>query len=85
MTERPCRWCGFTHGTLCPAVKSIEFADDGVTVRRVEFHSPVPVQGSFKGMNLIGCTCPPNSVCGNVACPRRVAMTASGAMMEFYQ
>lgn len=35
-----CRWCGLTHGALCPAVRSIEFCDDGVTIKKVEFHPP---------------------------------------------
>jgi len=36
-----CRWCGETHVKgVCPKVKSIEFADDGVTVKRVEFMTP---------------------------------------------
>lgn len=39
MTE--CRWCGDTHlKGVCPKVKVIEFADDGVTVKRVEFMTP---------------------------------------------
>jgi hypothetical protein len=32
-----CRWCGEAHGPLCPMVKALEFAPDGVTVTRVEF------------------------------------------------
>lgn len=32
-----CRWCDLVHGPMCPAVKALEYADDGVTVRRVEF------------------------------------------------
>lgn len=37
-TARPaCGWCGKLHGRLCPYVKAIEFYDDGVTVKRVEF------------------------------------------------
>ena len=36
-----CRWCGETHlKGVCPKVKAIEFAADGVTVRRVEFMTP---------------------------------------------
>ena len=39
MTE--CRWCGETHlKGVCPKVKAIEFAEDGETVRRVEFMTP---------------------------------------------
>jgi hypothetical protein len=30
------------HKGMCPRVKSVEFADDGVTLRKVEFHGPVP-------------------------------------------
>lgn len=40
MTE-PCRWCGLIHGPRCSLVKAIEYHDDGVTVRRVEFFAPV--------------------------------------------
>lgn len=36
-----CRWCGHTHGDLCPKVKALEFHDDGTTVSRVEFFAPV--------------------------------------------
>ncbi len=33
-----CRWCGYEeHGGICPTIKAIEFFDDGVTVKRVEF------------------------------------------------
>lgn len=35
-----CRWCGHTHGDLCPQVKALEFAEDGVRVTRVEFITP---------------------------------------------
>lgn len=34
-----CRWCGFTHGPQCPVVKSIEFYEDGVTVKRLEYRA----------------------------------------------
>ncbi len=38
MTEMlKCRWCGMIHGPMCPAIKAIEYADDGITVRRIEF------------------------------------------------
>ena len=39
-----CRWCGMLYGAFCPSVRSIEFFDDGVTIKRVEFHSPQPIQ-----------------------------------------
>ena len=32
-----CRWCELIHGPICPTVKAIEYYDDGVTVKRVEF------------------------------------------------
>lgn len=39
MTEK-CRWCGMLHEAVCPKVKAIEYAEDGVTVKRVEFLVP---------------------------------------------
>jgi len=36
----PCRWCSHFHGDICPHVKALEFAEDGVTVIRVEFLTP---------------------------------------------
>lgn len=36
-----CRWCGHIHGDLCPQVKALEFAEDGVRVTRVEFITPI--------------------------------------------
>jgi hypothetical protein len=32
-----CRFCGMSHGIRCPSVKAIEYFEDGVTVKRVEF------------------------------------------------
>lgn len=32
-----CRWCGMIHGPICFAVKALEFFEDGITVKRVEF------------------------------------------------
>ena len=32
-----CRWCNMMHGPTCFLVKAIEFFEDGVTVKRVEF------------------------------------------------
>ena len=31
-----CRWCGMLHGPACPALKAIEFFENGM-VKRVEF------------------------------------------------
>lgn len=36
MTSK-CKWCDMIHGTLCPTVKAIEYFEDGITVKRVEF------------------------------------------------
>lgn len=33
----PCRWCGTYHQQRCPLVRSLEYHEDGVTVKRVEF------------------------------------------------
>jgi hypothetical protein len=35
-----CRWCGRLHVGKCPRVKSIEYLDDGKTVKKVEFFEP---------------------------------------------
>lgn len=37
---RKCQHCGLIHETTCPRIKAIEYADDGVTLRRIEFHPP---------------------------------------------
>lgn len=40
----PCRWCGLSHGKLCPAVKAFEFqyTEDGdEQLVRVEFFAPI--------------------------------------------
>lgn len=37
-----CLYCGNVHQGICTRVKSIEYADDGVTVRRVEFYPTSP-------------------------------------------
>ena len=36
-TITECRFCGQSHGMRCPSVKAIEYFEDGVTVKRVEF------------------------------------------------
>lgn len=36
MDATPCRWCGLTHGPLCPSVKSLDFHRNG-SVARVVF------------------------------------------------
>ncbi len=37
-----CPHCGAIHATTCPRIRRIEYADDGVTVRSIEFHAPPP-------------------------------------------
>lgn len=38
-TGEPCRWCGATHGKICPYVKAFEFGATG-EITRVEFLTP---------------------------------------------
>lgn len=38
-----CRWCGDTHGPLCPYVKALEF-DQTNHITRVEFLTPADYQ-----------------------------------------
>lgn len=50
-----CPHCGFYHKTTCGRIKAIEYYQDG-TVKRVELHSPLPMEiysGSleFKGFS----------------------------------
>jgi hypothetical protein len=35
-----CQWCGRYHQTVCPLVKSIEYHEGGVFIKRVEFFAP---------------------------------------------
>lgn len=35
-----CPWCGGFHQSFCPRVKAIEYAEDGILIRRVEFFAP---------------------------------------------
>lgn len=36
-----CQYCGMTHTATCPKIRAIEYYPDG-TIKRVEFHNPVP-------------------------------------------
>jgi hypothetical protein len=38
-----CPHCGVIHQTTCQRIKSIEYHDNGVTVKKIEFHAPQPV------------------------------------------
>ena len=41
MTINNCRFCGQDHGAFrCPSIKAIEYFEDGITVKRVEFMTP---------------------------------------------
>jgi len=37
-----CPYCGLIHATTCSRIRRIEYAEDGVTVRALEFHPPAP-------------------------------------------
>ncbi len=40
MTTDKCQYCGLIHeGRICPLIKSIEYFENGLTIKRVEFHS----------------------------------------------
>ena len=32
-----CPHCGMLHSTTCPRIKSIEYFQDGITVKKIEF------------------------------------------------
>ncbi len=35
---RTCLHCGMLHGPTCWRIKAIEYYEDGVTVKRIEYH-----------------------------------------------
>lgn len=36
-----CHYCGaLAHDGLCPRIAAIEYFEDGVTIKRIEFHAP---------------------------------------------
>jgi hypothetical protein len=88
MTE--CRWCGETHiKGICPKVKAIEFRDDGVTVKRIEFLTPMvlmPMNGWPMMPNLPQYPFYPPSVaiprwtatCGTAADPQVTLQNSAG-------
>jgi hypothetical protein len=47
-----CPHCGMIHQTTCPRIKSIEYHENGVTVKRIEFHAPEPVVAQPQYGNL---------------------------------
>lgn len=52
-----CRWCGFSHPErVCHLVRAIEYHDDGVTVKRVEFHAPQSLAAADARLYGIGIT-----------------------------
>lgn len=48
-----CRWCDFEHGPRCPWVKAIEYHEDGVTVKRVEFLTPADCVTPISGFGFL--------------------------------
>lgn len=44
LSRAACQWCGGDHDALCPRVKSIEYHEGGIFVKRVEFWLPLPNQ-----------------------------------------
>lgn len=47
-----CPHCGMIHQTTCPRIKAIEYNQDGITVKRIEFHAPVPLVAQPQHANL---------------------------------
>ena len=48
-----CRWCGaLQHQGTCPRVKSIEFHQDGVTVKHVEFWDHETYVGGVRSITI---------------------------------
>lgn len=43
MNTNTCPHCGMIHQTTCPRIKAIEYQQDGITVKRIEFHGPQPM------------------------------------------
>jgi hypothetical protein len=43
-----CHCCGLIHETLCSMVKAIEYFEDGVTVKRIEFKTAVWRHGDIE-------------------------------------
>lgn len=54
VTAAPCRWCGQSHGPMCPWVKAMEFdgyssnPTDVERITRVEFFSPAELFGPMR-------------------------------------
>lgn len=48
-----CPHCGMIHQTTCPRIKAIEYNADGITVKRVEFHTPLAVTGRSPPLRFI--------------------------------
>lgn len=47
VTFDKCAWCGLIHEVKCPLIKSVEYQDDGRTIKRIEFFSPSDMQFIF--------------------------------------
>lgn len=44
---KACPYCGSIHTSRCPQVKAFEYHPDG-SLKRVEFHDPVPPMRQFE-------------------------------------
>lgn len=49
-----CPHCGGTHQTTCQRISAIEFASDGATVTRIEFHAPAPPAEQLRAVARVG-------------------------------
>ncbi len=75
VADGDCQYCGNEHATMCPRIKALEFAEDGVTVRRVEFfapneYSPVSYPPTDDGRRYAGVS--PRDLFGTVENPKRL-------------
>jgi hypothetical protein len=44
-----CRYCGTIHLVgMCPRIKIIEYYNDGITIKKIEFHEPDTHTKCFK-------------------------------------
>lgn len=41
-----CMYCGLHHETVCPRVSAITYWPDGITIKRIDFHTPATLMSS---------------------------------------
>lgn len=46
--DHACKYCGTYHTTKCPLIKAIDYQEDGVTIKRVEFMTPADYAAPVK-------------------------------------